>query len=43
MPINAAFLNKYPHAKKFLKETGMTVDQALIYTEIKLKKLEGGN
>jgi uncharacterized metal-binding protein len=33
---------EYPHAKKFLDETGMTLDEALIYTELELKK-RGGN
>lgn len=26
-------LSKYPRAEKFLKETGMTLDQALAYFE----------
>ena len=34
-----SFLDKYPRAKKFLETTGMTLDDALLYT----KKLEGEN
>lgn len=29
---------KYPRAAKFLEETGMTLDEALMYTELELKK-----
>ncbi len=32
--------DKYPSAYRLLKETGMTLDQALIYTESELEKLE---
>ena len=35
------FLDKYPRAKQFLEETGMTLDQALIWTEQELKKQKG--
>jgi hypothetical protein len=34
------FLDKYPKTKKFLEETGMTIDQALIWTEQEIKKLQ---
>ncbi len=34
------FLRKYPKTKHFLETTGMTLDQALIFTEIEIKKLE---
>jgi hypothetical protein len=39
MPLD--FLNKYPRTKRFLQDTGYTLDQALKYTEseeIKLKQ-----
>ena len=35
------FLDQYPRAKKFLEETGYTLDQALIFTEQELKKSKG--
>ena len=35
------FLDKYPRTKRLLQETEMTLDQALIFTEVELKKLEG--
>jgi len=34
------FLDKYPRTKRFLKETGYSLDQALIFTESELKKIE---
>jgi hypothetical protein len=40
MSILEDILSKYPRTKKFLEKTGMTLDQALIFTEIELKKLE---
>ncbi len=36
------FFQKYPLTKKFLEASGMTLDQALIFTEIEIKKLERG-
>lgn len=30
--------SKYPKAKQLLDETGMTLDQALIWTETELRK-----
>ena len=36
-------LDKYPKAKKFLIETGTTLDQALLWTEKKLKEQEKNN
>ncbi len=29
---------KYPHAERFLQRTGLTIDEALVYTELELKK-----
>ena len=41
MPLD--FLNKYPRTKRFLEtHPGIDLDQALILTEIELKKLEEG-
>ena len=34
------FLDKYPRTKRFLQETGMTLDEALIFTEIEISKLK---
>jgi len=31
---------KYPRTKRLLEETGMTLEQALIWTECELEKLE---
>ena len=32
---------KYPRACKFLRESGMDIDEALKFTEEKIKELEG--
>jgi hypothetical protein len=34
---------KFPRTKKFLEETHMTLDDALIWTEIEIKKMEENN
>jgi hypothetical protein len=34
-------MEKYPHAVRFLQETGLTLNQALESTEKELKKREG--
>lgn len=36
-------LSKYPKTKKLLERTGMTLDQALIWTENEQKKQEKKN
>ena len=33
------FLDKYPKTKRLLSETGMSLDQALIWTEKKINNL----
>ena len=43
LDINREILDKYPRTKHFLQKTGMTLDQALIFTEIEIKKLEEYN
>lgn len=34
------FFDKYPRTKHFLETTGMSLDQALIFTEIEVNKLK---
>lgn len=36
-------ISDYPKARKFLERTGMTLEQALIWTETELKKPESKN
>lgn len=33
-------LDKYPHAKKYLERTNLSIDDALIAVDLELKKLE---
>lgn len=40
--MDETLLKKYPHAKRYLEKTGLTIDAALIAVDIELKKLEGG-
>lgn len=32
------FLDKYPRTQRLIRKTGFTLDQALQYTELELKK-----
>ena len=34
------FLSKYPRTRQLLEETGMTLEQALIWTECELERLK---
>lgn len=33
-------LKKYPKTKSFLETTGMTIDEAFVFTENEIKKIE---
>ena len=35
-----SFLDRYPRTKKLLDETGMSVEQALVWSEIEIGKIE---
>ena len=37
------YLNKYPRTQQFLQDTGMSLDQALVWTEEELNKIKQGN
>lgn len=41
--MTASFLDKYPRTKQLLEKTGMTLEQALIWTECELGKIRSGS